>query len=93
MDNVYALLFINGITFMDWIFVNENSIPSYLLAIAWVCNVFQGNAGYFYKGGNIIIAQIVKKQIAQDAWDEALSRIQPIKFEDWWKKYKDTISE
>jgi hypothetical protein len=57
--------------------------------------------GLITKAGNVVTTEIMKEQIAKDAWDQALRNVpgetdQPLsdaEFRTWYRAYRKTVTE
>ncbi len=67
-----------------------------LLGLVIVIRILRG---LVTKAGNIVSSELMKEQIAKDAWDKATSEakslpmIDRMTFADWFKAYRKTIAE
>ena len=67
-----------------------------LLGLVIVIRIIRG---LITKAGNIVSSNLMKEQIAEDAWDKATSEarslpmIDRMTFKDWYREYRKTISE
>lgn len=56
--------------------------------------------GIITKAGNVVTTEIMKQQIARDAWDQALKQelyndqdVSDAEFKTWYKAYRKTMAE